>query len=82
VLPNQIEFPASVPVLELFLPLYRVLGAVEKLGVDEFGEIVLFGETLHLPPLVLPDASPQMIRHADVDHRFPAIHQYVDPVLI
>jgi hypothetical protein len=79
---DQVELRVAVPVLELLLPLDSVRWTGIRLGMDECGAVVLLRKSLRVPPLMLSQAAPEVVRDADVEHGFASVREDVDPVLI
>jgi hypothetical protein len=50
--------------------------------MDECGAVVLLRKSLRVPPLMLSQAAPEVVRDADVEHGFASVREDVDPVLI
>jgi len=56
----------ATPALQLFLAVDRVCHVIKTLPVDEAGAVVIVAKAFEPVILMLPDAFPQIVRHADV----------------
>ena len=79
---DQVQFPVTVPVFELFFPFDGISRTGERLGMHEFGAVVFLRKAVNVPASMLTDAALEVVRYTDVDDSLASIHEDVNPVLV
>jgi len=77
---NELEFPNSRPVLDIFLALNCRLRRIELLKIHQHFEFVAFGKSAHETFAMFVDAANKIIRHADIQCASRLVREDVDPI--